>query len=143
MLKFNILRTVAATLRVVFETLFAILFLILMKWFCKVWNIWRCKNEIFSFWNVFHSSSPSLTFGWIVIWIEDLLIRIQCRKRIETPINIWLMFSIKGNNSNISSNWKFFLNDEKQNFFFRRIETFKIFNLIHFWTILKLVLNSN
>ena len=125
------------------ETLFEILILKLMKIFCKVWKIWRWKNEVLSFRNIFDSSSAFLTFGWFVVWIKDIMIWIQSWDCIETPINIWLMFFIKWNNSFITFNWKFFLNDQKQNVFFWRIGTFKVGNFIHLWTILKLVFNSN
>ena len=140
MLKFHILSYI---LGLMIKTLLEIFFLALMKCFCKVWKVWSCKNEIFSFWNIFYSSSSFLTFWWFVVWIKDLVIWIQSWDCIETPINIWLMFFIKWDNSFISFNWKFFLNDQKQNVFFWRIGTFKVGNFIHLWTILKLVFNSN
>ena len=139
-MKFHILSYI---LGLMIETLFEIFILKLMKIFCKVCKVWRCKNEVLCFRNIFDSSSPFLTFWWFEVWIKDLMIWIQSWYRIETPINIWLMFFIKWDNSFISFNWKFFLNDQKQNFFFWRIETFKVGNFIDFWTILKLIFNSN
>ena len=135
-LKFHILR-------LIFKILFAIIFLILIKILCDVWKIWRSENEIFGFWNISDSSSSFLTFGWFIVWIEDLVVGIQSWNRKKTPINIWLMFFIEWDNSFITFNWKFFLNNQKQNFFFRRIETLKIWDFIHFWTIFNLVFNSN
>ena len=140
MLKFHIFCYI---LGLMIEALFANFILIFMKFICKVWKIWRSENEIFSFRNIFNSSFSSLTFGWFVIWIKNLMMRIQSRNWIETPVNIWLMLFIKWDNSFFSFNWKFFLNDQKQNVFFWRIETFKVGNFIHLWTILKLVFNSN
>lgn len=136
LLKFHILR-------LIFKILFAIIFLILIKILCDVWKIWRSENEIFGFWNISDSSSSFLTFGWFIVWIEDLVVGIQSWNCKKTPINIWLMFFIEWDNSFITFNWKFFLNNQKQNFFFRRIETLKIWNFIHFWTIFNLVFNSN
>ena len=137
MLNFDIFSYI---LGLMIEKLIEIFILILMKIFCKVW---RCENEIFSFGNIFNTSSTFLTFWWFVVWIKDLVIWIQSWDCIETPINIWLMFFIKRNNSFISFNQKFFLNDQKQNLFFWRIETFKVGYFIDFWTILKLVFYSN
>ena len=136
LLKFQILR-------LIFKILFAITFLILMKILCNVWKIWSSENEIFGFWNISDSSSSFLTFGWFIEWIEDLVVGIQSWNRKKTPINIWLMFFIEWDNSFITFNWKFFLNNQKQNFFFRRIETLKIWDFIHFWTIFNLFFNSN
>ena len=135
LLKFHIFR-------LIFKILFVI-FVILMKILCNVWKIWSSENEIFGFWNISDSSSSFLTFGWLIVWIEDLVVGIQSWNRKKTPINIWLMFFIEWDNSFIIFNWKFFLNNQKQNFFFRRIETFKIWDFIHFWTIFNLVFNSN
>ena len=129
-------------LRLIFKILFVI-FLILMKILCNVWKILSSENEIFGFWNISDSSSSFLTFGWFIVWIEDLVVGIQSWNRKKTPINIWLMFFIEWDNSFITFNWKFFLNDQKQNFFFRRIETLKIWDFIHFWAIFKLVFDSN
>ena len=140
MLKFHILSYI---LGLMIKTLLEIFVLALMKCFSIVWKVWSCKNEIFSFRNIFNSSSSSLTFSWFVIWIKNLMMRIQSGNWIETPVNIWLMFFIKWDNSFIFSNWKFFLNDQKQNIFFWRIKTFKTRNFIYFRTILKLVLYSN
>ena len=137
MLNFDIFSYILGLL---IKKLIEIFILILMKIFCKVW---RCENEIFSFWNIFDSSSSFLAFGWLVIWIKDLMIWIQSWDCIETPINIWLMLFIKRDNSFITFNQKFFLNDQNQNVFFWWIETFKVDNFIDFWTILKLVFNSN
>ena len=135
LLKFHILS-------LIFEW-FAIAFLILMESLCEVWKLFRWENEIFSFWNVSDSSSSLLTFSWFIVWIEDLMIGIQSWNCIKTPINIWLMFFIEWDNSFITFDWKFFLNYQKQNFFFRRIETLKIWDFIHFWAIFKLVFYSN
>ena len=136
LLKFHILR-------LIFKILFANIFLILMKILCNVWKIWSSENEIFSLWNISDSSSSFLTFGWFIVWIEDLVVGIQSWNRKKTPINIWLMFFIEWDNSFITFNWKFFLNNQKQNFFFRRIKTLKIWDFIHFWAIFKLVFDSN
>ena len=136
LLKFHILR-------LIFKILLGIIFLILMKILCNVWKIWSSENEIFGFWNISDSSSSFLTFGWFIVWIEDLVVGIQSWNCKKTPINIWLIFFIEWDNSFITFNWKFFLNDQKQNFFFRRIETLKIWDFIHFWTIFNLVFNSN
>ena len=106
------------SLRLIFKILFAIIFLILIKILCDVWKIWRSENEIFGFWNISDSSSSFLTFGWFIVWIEDLVVGIQSWNCKKTPINIWLMFFIEWDNSFITFNWKFFLNDQKQNFFF-------------------------
>ena len=135
-LKFHILR-------LIFKILFAIIFLILMKILCNVWKIWSSENEIFGFWNISDSSSSFLTFGWFIVWIEDLVVGIQSWNCKKTPINIWLMFFIEWDNSFITFNLKFFLNNQKQNFFFRRIKTLKIWDFIHFWAIFKLVFDSN
>ena len=136
LLKFHILR-------LIFKILFAIIFLILIKILCDVWKIWRSENEIFGFWNISDSSSSFLTFGWFIVWIEDLVVGIQSWNCKKTPINIWLMFFIEWDNSFITFNLKFFLNYQKQNFFFRRIKTLKIWDFIHFWAIFKLVFDSN
>ena len=135
MFKFHILK-------LIFKILFVI-FLILMKILCNFWKILSSENEIFGFRNISDSSSSFLTFGWFIVWIEDLVVGIQSWNRKKTPINIWLMFFIEWDNSFITFNWKFFLKDQKQNFFFRRIETLKIWDFIHFWTIFNLVFNSN
>lgn len=136
LLKFHILR-------LIFKILFAIIFLILMKILCNVWKILSSENEIFGFWNISDSSSSFLTFGWFIVWIEDLVVGIQSWNCKKTPINIWLMFFIEWDNSFITFNLKFFLNNQKQNFFFRRIKTLKIWDFIHFWAIFKLVFDSN
>jgi len=135
LLKFHILR-------LIFKILFVI-FLILMKILCNVWKILSSENEIFGFWNISDSSSSFLTFGWFIVWIEDLVVGIQSWNCKKTPINIWLMFFIEWDNSFITFNLKFFLNNQKQNFFFWRIKTLKIWDFIHFWAIFKLVFDSN
>ena len=135
LLKFHILR-------LIFKILFVI-FLILMKILCNVWKILSSENEIFGFWNISDSSSSFLTFGWFIVWIEVLVVGIQSWNRKKTPINIRLMFFIEWDNSFITFNLKFFLNNQKQNFFFRRIKTLKIWDFIHFWAIFKLVFDSN
>lgn len=80
----------------------SIAFLILMKAIAGIRKTWRLKNEIFSLRDIPDSSSSFLIFRRSVIWIENLVIRIQCRDRTQTPIDIRRVFFIESDYSFIS-----------------------------------------
>jgi hypothetical protein len=47
------------------------------------------KDKILRLKLVAFASSSSLTLGWKVIWMENLMLRIQSRESKNTPIYIW------------------------------------------------------
>lgn len=70
---------------------------------CRIKIRWLLENKIFRFRNVPDPSSTPLALRRNVIGIEDFMLRVQRRDRMEAPVDIWHVLFVECDDSMVSS----------------------------------------
>ena len=70
---------------------------------CRIKIRWLLENKIFRFRNVPDPSSTPLALLRKVVGIEDFVLRVQRRDRMEAPVDIWHVLFVECDDSMVSS----------------------------------------